>query len=99
MSLQGNFIFYIEEQSIYDFGFSHSGLFMVYYISSALKKKLLFEMKLESAIFVNAKKFNFLAVDNKYPYDQSLLTSIAQQMVFASYSRCYTLFTKLCANC
>lgn len=99
MNLQGNFIFYTEEQSIYDFGFSHSGLFLVYYIASVLKKKLLLEMRLENTIFTKAKRFNFLAVDNKYPYDQFLLTSIAQQIIFALYSTWYILFTKLCANC
>lgn len=44
-------------------------------------------MRLENTIFTKAKRFNFLAVDNKYPYDQFLLTSIAQQIIFASYSR------------
>lgn len=99
VNLQRNFIFYTEEQSVYDFGFSHSGIFLVYYIASVLKKKLLLEMRLENTIFTNAKRFNFLAVDNKYTYDQFLLTSIAQQTIFASDSRCYILFTKLCAHC
>lgn len=61
---------------------SNPGIFLVFYIASVLKEKLLFEMKLENTIFVYAKRCNFLAVDNKCTYDKFFLANIDQQMVF-----------------